>query len=302
MRSAPLTKINHAFQISSKVPEITLIFWIAKLLTTAMGEATSDYLVSHFDPYVAVCLGAVFFLAAFALQLAVRRYIAWVYWLMVAMVSVFGTMMADVVHIVLGVPYVLSTLFFAMALAFIFIAWWLLEKTISIHSIRTRRRELFYWAAVIAAFALGTAAGDMTASTFRLGYSGSSILFTVLFALPIIAGTRLGLNEILTFWFAYVMTRPMGASWADWFDKPLSMGGLGYGDGSISLVLTTLIVAVVAYLTIRGRGAKAGFVARRHGVSGTGPTQGDPASHRVDPHHLMGAMQRPAPTEQATES
>lgn len=130
---------------------------------------------------------------------------------MVVMVSVFGTMMADVVHIVLGVPYVLSTLFFAIALAFIFIAWWRLEKTISIHSIRTRRRELFYWAAVIAAFALGTAAGDMTASTFRLGYSASSILLTVWFALPIIAGTRLVLNEILTFWFAYVMTRPMGA-------------------------------------------------------------------------------------------
>ncbi|MHB1668239.1 MAG: COG4705 family protein [Thiomonas sp.] len=257
MISTPVTRINHEVQIFSKVPEITLYFWVSKLLTTAMGEAISDYLVSHLNPYLAVCLGAAGFLAALALQLAVQRYIAWVYWLMVAMVSVFGTMMADVVHIVLGIPYALSSMIFTVALAIIFISWWRIEKTISIHSIHTRRREFFYWAAVIAAFALGTAAGDMTASTFHLGYSGSSILFTVLFAMPIMAFTRFGLNEIFTFWFAYVMTRPMGASFADWFDKPLSMGGLGYGDGLVSLVLTTLIVAVVAYLTFSRQDIKA---------------------------------------------
>lgn len=237
-------------QLLSKVPAITLAFWIAKILTTAMGEATSDFLVLHLDPYLAVGLCAAAFLAAFALQLAVRRYIAWVYWLMVSMVSVFGTMVADATHIVLGVPYRLSSLIFAIALALVFIVWQRVEGTISIHSIQTRRRELFYWAAVIAAFALGTAAGDMSASTFHLGYDGSALLFTVLFALPIVARQWFGLREIPTFWLAYVLTRPMGASFADWFDKPSSIGGLNFGDGLVSVVLTTLIVAVVVWLSV----------------------------------------------------
>ena len=216
-----------------------------------MGEATSDYLVTHLNPYLAVSLGAAGFLAALLLQFAVNRYIVWIYWLLVVMVSIFGTMTADVVHIVLGVPYVLSFSFFAVVLALTFASWRYFEKTVSIHSITTRRREIFYWAAVIATFALGTAAGDMTASTFNLGYSGAALMFTALFAMAIIAYARLGWNEVFTFWLAYVLTRPMGASFADWFDKPGSMGGLGYGDGLVSLVLSALIVVVVVYLSSR---------------------------------------------------
>ncbi len=302
MASTPETNLRSDIQILSKVPEITLVFWISKLLTTAMGEATSDYLVSHFNPYLAVGLGAAAFVVAFALQLGVRRYITWVYWLMVAMVSVFGTMMADVVHIVLGVPYTLSTLFFTAVLAIVFMAWWRLEKTISMHSICTRRRELFYWATVMAAFALGTAAGDMTASTAHLGYLGSSILFTGLFALPMIAGVPSGPGEVLTFWFAYIMTRPMGASFADWLDKPLSMGGLGFGDGLVSLVLTTLIAAVVLYLTLRRQGTEAGFLVIGPEAACAESARREPASLSRKAPHLMSAMQRSEPSDGAVES
>lgn len=216
-----------------------------------MGEATSDYLVFHINPYVAVVSGAVGFLAAFILQLVTRRYITGVYWFMVVMVAVFGTMAADVTHIVLGVPYAVSTACFAIALAVIFIMWKRSERTISIHSIHDRRRELFYWATVSATFALGTAAGDMTATTLHLGYLVSGILFAVLFAVPGICYWRFGLNSIFAFWCAYVLTRPLGASFADLFGKPVSWGGLGYGDGVVTLLLTIGVVVCVGYMALR---------------------------------------------------
>ena len=234
----------------SKVPEITLFFWIIKILTTAMGEATSDYLVFHINPYVAVMIGAMGFAGAVVLQFWVRQYIAWVYWLLVVMVSIFGTMVADVVHVVLGVPYSISTCVFAAVLAAVLILWYRVEKTLSIHSIFTARRECFYWSTVLATFALGTAAGDMTAATLHLGYLVSGIVFAVLFIIPGVGYWLLGFNDIFAFWFAYIMTRPLGASFADWFDKPRSMSGLGYGSLIVSIVLTLFIVVFVAYVAI----------------------------------------------------
>ena len=234
----------------SKVPEITIYFWIIKILTTAMGEATSDYLVFHINPYAAVISGALGFAAAFVLQFWVKRYIAWVYWLLVVMVSIFGTMVADVTHVVLGVPYEMSATVFAAGLVLILTLWFRVEGTLSIHSIFTPRRELFYWATVLATFALGTAAGDMTAASFHLGYLGSGILFTILFIVPGI-GYRLGaFNEVLAFWFAYIMTRPMGASFADYFGKPESMSGLGYGSLIVSVILTAFIIVFVGYVSM----------------------------------------------------
>ena len=238
-----------AMRAMRKVPEVTIYFWIIKLLTTAMGESTSDYLVYHINPYIAVILGGVCLLASLVLQLLVRRYVPWIYWLAVTMVAIFGTMAADVTHIVLHIPYQVSTIFFAIALTIIFAVWYASEKTLSIHSINTPRRELFYWAAVLATFALGTAAGDMTAATLGLGYFASGVLFAILFAIPALANRLLGLNEIVAFWFAYIMTRPLGASFADWFAKP-TLGGLGLGDEKVSLVLTILIIIFVAYVTV----------------------------------------------------
>ncbi len=241
--------IHLAQRAMRKVPEVTIFFWIVKLLTTAMGESTSDYLVYHINPYIAVALGGIGLLVSLILQLSARRYVAWIYWLAVVMVAVFGTMAADVMHVVMGIPYLVSSAFFAVVLAIIFVVWYVSEKTLSIHSIYTPRRELFYWATVMATFALGTAAGDMTAATLGLGYFASGVLFAVLFAVPALAYRLFGFNEIAAFWLAYIMTRPLGASVADWLGKPY-LGGLGLGDAPVALVLTVVIIGCVGYLTV----------------------------------------------------
>src|SRR5689334_6185710 len=232
-----------------KVPEITAVFWIVKVLTTGMGEATSDFLVHRMPPPVAVLIGLVGLLAALWWQLTTTRYGAVPYWLAVVMVAVFGTMAADVLHIGLHVPYVVSTAFFAVSLAVVFTVWHRVEGTVSIHSISTRRRELFYWTAVMTTFALGTAAGDMSARTLNLGYFASGIGFAALIAVPLLAW-RLGLNPIVTFWFAYIVTRPLGASFADWMGVPRALGGLDWGRGDVSIGLTVPIVALVAVLAV----------------------------------------------------
>jgi uncharacterized membrane-anchored protein len=241
-----------AAALALKVPEVTAFFWIVKLLTTAMGESTTDYLVFQIDPYLAVELAFAGLGISLVLQLLARRYVPWLYWLTVVMVAVFGTMAADVVHIVLGVPYVISSLAFASALALILVAWYAVERDLSIHTIVRGRRELFYWATVMATFALGTAAGDLTASSLGLGYFGSAVVFAALFAVPGLAYWRLHLNPIVAFWFAYIVTRPVGATVADWLGKPV-LGGLGLGDGPVALVLGVLIVACVVYLSVADR-------------------------------------------------
>jgi uncharacterized membrane-anchored protein len=238
----------------SKVPEITVYFWIIKVLTTGMGESTSDYLVHRLPPPVAVVLAGVALVGALVLQFRTPRYNVWAYWLAVVMVSVFGTMDADVLHIGLGIPYFISTTFFAVVLAVVFTAWYRSEHTLSIHSIVTRRRELYYWATVMTTFALGTAAGDLTARTFGLGYLGSGFLFAALIAVPAVCYWGFRLNAIVAFWFAYIVTRPLGASFADWMGAPHGQGGLGLGRGVVSLGLTALIVAFVAYLAVTERG------------------------------------------------
>lgn len=239
-----------AIPLLRKVPEVTIFFWVIKLLTTAMGEATSDFMVHSFDPVFAVLLGFAGFLVAIALQFWTKKYVPWIYWLAVTMVAVFGTMAADVVHIALGVPYLISTCAFAIVLGIIFILWYQVEHTLSIHSITTYRREAFYWLTIIATFALGTALGDMTAITLHLGYLASGILFTVFFALPLLIQQKWKGNEVLTFWAAYLVTRPLGASFADWFGRTPNMGGIGMGTGTTSLVLIGLIILFVTYVTI----------------------------------------------------
>jgi uncharacterized membrane-anchored protein len=235
---------------ASKVPEVTAAFWVAKVLTTGMGEAVSDLLTKSMDPVVAVGLGTAGFALAIALQFATRRYVRWVYWLAVAMVGVFGTMAADVLHVGLGVPYPISTTFYLVALAVIFAVWYRAERTLSIHSIRTARREFFYWATVLATFALGTAAGDLTATTLHLGYLDSGILFAVAIAVPLVGYRWLRLNPVLAFWAAYIVTRPLGASFADWAAVPRARGGLDLGYPAVSVTMIGAIVLVVGYLSL----------------------------------------------------
>lgn len=236
--------------VSLKVPaRIAALFWALKLLTTAFGESTSDYLVHNANPYLAVIGGFVVFAIAMALQLRTDRYVPWIYWFAVAMVAVFGTMAADVLHVEFGVPYLASTLLFAVLLVAVFWSWWRVERTLSIHSITTTRRELFYWAGVLATFAMGTALGDLAAYTVKLGFLSAGILFAVLFALPGLAFYKLRIDPILAFWAAYVLTRPLGASFADWTGKDRNAGGIGLGDGPVAFVLVALIVAGVLSLS-----------------------------------------------------
>lgn len=237
-----------------KVPEITFAFWFVKLLTTGLGEVFSDFLVRQFDPVIAVIGGGVGFVVALALQFIVPDYIPGVYWLVVVMVAIFGTMAADVVHVVLGVPYLISTIAFIIALAGIFGIWYRSERTLAIHSIAGARREAFYWAAVVATFALGTAAGDMTAMTMHLGYLASGALFAALIGLSAVAYWRFGLQEVPAFWIAYILTRPLGASFADWAGRDRLAGGLGIGTGWVSLGLLIVIVIAVGYLSITHKG------------------------------------------------
>lgn len=240
----------HTKDMLRKVPQIAVIFWVIKLLTTAMGESTSDFLIFHFNPYLAVITGFVVFAAVLWLQLTTRKYIPWIYWLAVLMVAIFGTMAADVTHVVLGVPYIVSTIVFALALAITFILWHKTEGTLSIHSITTTRRELFYWATVLATFALGTAAGDLAAYTLNLGFLSAGVLFAVAFAIPGLGYRLLNWNAVFSFWFAYILTRPLGASFADWTGKAHDVGGLNWGDGPVAGVLALLIIILVGYLQI----------------------------------------------------
>jgi len=158
-----------------------------------------------------------------------------------------------VLHVGLGIPYWVSTTFYTLVLAAIFVIWYRVEKTLSIHSIFTTRRELFYWATVLATFALGTAAGDWTAVTLGLGYLGSGIMFAIIFAIPAIAHRGFGLNPIIAFWFAYIVTRPLGASFADWMGVSRERHGLNWGTGPVSIVLAVVIMACVVYMTVSAR-------------------------------------------------
>ncbi len=247
-----LDKIKRLISIKllRKVPEVTVYFWVIKLLTTAMGESTSDYLVHTINPVIAVVLGGVGLSIALIIQFLSKKYTPWIYWLTVTMVAIFGTMAADVVHIVLGVSYLFSSVFFAILLSVIFISWYKTESTLSIHSILTPRREIFYWLTVMATFALGTSVGDMTAATLGLGYLLSVFLFIFLIAIPALGFWLFGFSEVFSFWSAYIMTRPLGASFADWFGRPPELGGIGVGTGLVSLILEILIILFIIFLTI----------------------------------------------------
>jgi len=237
--------------VAAKVPEITVMFWLVKLLTTAGGEATSDYL-SLYSHLVGGAVETGLLVIGLLWQFRVRRYTAAAYWFLAYAIAIFGTGVSDTLHLVVGIPYAGTTLLWAVVLAGVLAAWYRSERTLSIHSIVTRRREMFYWATVFATFALGTALGDFTATTLGLGYLSSVVLFLVIIMIPLVAW-RLGLNAVIAFWAAYVVTRPLGASVADYVSKAPSISGAGFGDGRTALVATLAVAACVAWLAVTRR-------------------------------------------------
>jgi len=249
------TAARDTVRTPARVPDADVAFWVTKGLTTAMGEALSDYLVHTIPPVLAVGAGGLGLVAALLLQLRTGRYVPWRYWLAVSMVGVTGTMAADVLHVALGVPYLVSTALFAVVLAGVFVAWSRAEHTLSIHAVTTRRRELFYWAAVIATFALGTAAGDLVATTFGLGYLAAGLVFAAMLVVPVAGRLWCGMSSVAAFWFAYVLTRPIGASFADWLGVSHARGGLALGSGRVAGVLIVAIAAMVRLMTRRAQRA-----------------------------------------------
>jgi uncharacterized membrane-anchored protein len=243
--------------LAAKVPEISAIFWVIKILTTGIGESISDFLGQKSVP-LAGAIGIFGLAYALRLQLRARSYRAPVYWFAVLMVAVFGTMVADGVRDGAGLSYAVTTPVFAVVVAVVFFRWHRSEGTLSIHSITTPRRERYYWAAVLATFALGTAAGDLTAIELHLGFFASAVLFAAIIAVPALAWWRGWLNPIAAFWASYVVTRPLGASFADWFGKAHAQTGLGLGDGTVSAIGLVAFVALVAYLARTRRDVQAG--------------------------------------------
>ncbi|MFI1912879.1 hypothetical protein [Nocardia sp. NPDC020380] len=234
----------------SKVPEVTVWFWIIKILCTTVGESFADWINSSLG--VGLSGTALLFTAILAVtlgwQLRLNRYVPFAYWLTVVVVSVTGTLYTDILTDNLAVPLVLSTGVFALALAVVFGIWFARERTLSIHSITTLPRELFYWLAVLVTFALGTAAGDWTLQLTGWG-AGTSVLLPAGLIAAVVLGRRFGANAVLSFWLAYILTRPLGANLGDWFASPSADHGLGLGTALTSVIFLIAILAVVVYLT-----------------------------------------------------
>jgi uncharacterized membrane-anchored protein len=234
----------------NKVPEVTLIFWIIKIMSTTVGETGADYLAVHVGlgaTVTGLCMAGLL-AVALVVQLQTRRYTPWIYWLTVVLVSVVGTQITDFLTDKLEVSLYASTAAFALILAAIFAAWYATERTLSIHSIVSTRRELFYWAAILFTFALGTAAGDLATEALGLGFNLGVVAFSVLIAL-VAAAYATGADAVLTFWIAYILTRPLGASFGDLLSQAREYGGLGLGTIGTSLAFLTVIFALVAWLT-----------------------------------------------------
>src|SRR4030081_1287910 len=234
----------------NKVPQVTLAFWAIKIMSTTVGETGADYLAVHVGLGTAIT-GAIMvalLIGALVGQVRSGRYVPWLYWLTVVLVSVVGTQITDALTDGLGVSLYVSTLAFGVALAAIFALWYATERTLSIQTTTTPRRELFYWAAVLFTFALGTAAGDLATEALGLGFQWGVLGFSGLIALICLA-YYLGANPVLTFWLAYILTRPLGASLGDLLSQARSYGGAGLGTIYTSIAFLTVIVALVTWVT-----------------------------------------------------
>ncbi len=247
----------------NKVPEVTLAFWIIKIMSTTVGETVADFLAVNAglgQGLTRSVMGA-FLLAALVMQLRTWRYTPWVYWLTVVLVSVVGTQITDLLTDGLGVSLYLSTAAFAALLAVLFYVWHRVERTLSIHDIVTRRRELFYWATILCTFALGTAAGDLATEALGLGFTIGVMTFGLLISLTF-ALWRMGGNAVLTFWIAYILTRPFGAALGDLLTQAKAYGGIGMGAMWTSALFLSVIVILVANAQRKSRSPKLAPTAR----------------------------------------
>jgi len=258
-RSWPLetsgeTRTRASVAMLNKVPEITVYFWIVKVLCTTIGETASDYLSDN----VGLGLTKTTFITSAALiltlvfQFRARKYVPYIYWLGIVLISVVGTQITDNLSDNYGISLVVTTVVFSIVLAVVFAVWCGFERTLSIHTIVTTRREAFYWLAVLFTFALGTAAGDLTAERFGIGYAQSALLFGGAIAIIYVLHRRFALNAVLAFWLAYILTRPLGASIGDYLSQPTADGGRGLGTTVTSAIFLVTIVLVVLYLSITG--------------------------------------------------
>ena len=245
-------RLKEAVPAAAKVPEVIAAFWIVKVLTTAGGEATSDYL-KVYGNFKGGGIELLLFLVGLSWQFATRRYSAFAYWFFAYAIAVIGTGVADFLHLDVGLSWAEDCILWAVILAVVFAVWHRREGTLSIHSIVTQQREGFYWATVFATFALGTAVGDFTASSLNLGYLSSALLFTVVIFIPAVAHWRFGLNGIAAFWMSYVVTRPLGASYADYISKPRKISGIAFGDGRTAVVFAAAVLVAVTYLAVTRR-------------------------------------------------
>jgi uncharacterized membrane-anchored protein len=241
----------------NKVPEVTAIFWAIKILSTTVGETGADYLAVHVGlgaGWTTICMTGLL-VAALLAQLSRRAYVPWIYWLTVVLVSIVGTQLTDLLTDKLEISLYISTAAFAVALAATFAVWYGVERTLSIHSIVTTRRELFYWTAILLTFALGTAAGDLATEALGLGFQLGVVAFGTLIA-AVAVSYYVGGNPVLTFWLAYILTRPLGASLGDLLSQSHEYGGMGLGTIQTSIVFLTVIVGLVAWVTFEGDGTR----------------------------------------------
>lgn len=236
----------------NRVPKVTVDFWLIKLMAVTMGETAADYLAVNlgFGLTATSLIMTAILIGALVLQFGQRRYVPWSYWLAVVLISIVGTLVTDNLVDNFGVSLISATIGFTIALAATFAAWFASEKTLSIHKVFTLKREAYYWLAILFTFALGTAAGDMVAELFGLGYLATGILFGMIIASLALGYALLGLDPILGFWLAYIFTRPLGASFGDLLSQPTKFGGMGLGTIITSALFLAAIIAIVAYMSV----------------------------------------------------
>lgn len=248
----------------NRVPKVTVDFWLIKLMAVTVGETAADYLAVNLGwglTATSLIMTAVLVIAI-AIQFSRKRYVPWSYWLAVVLISVVGTLITDNLVDNLGVPLEATTIGFSVALAATFAIWFAFEKTLSIHTIFTTRREIFYWLAILFTFSLGTSAGDLVAETFGLGYFATGVGFGLVIAAISVAYYVFRVNGILCFWLAYILTRPLGASFGDLLSQPVDYGGLGFGTIVTSLIFLAAIAVIVGYMTLTNDGREVGPLAR----------------------------------------